>query len=135
MKIKAYVVKFENGTYWKGQGGKITPNLISASFLRKSSIENKSDIEHIKRIVKMKYGLSEPKIMSVEIEECCEYGVDSMINWLEENTTEFRIFECDFGEIGICAKYCGEHFSLTTSDRVKSKEELIKKFYEYLRSL
>lgn len=70
--MEAYVVKFEDGSYWKGKGGKITKNLQGASFLRECDVRNKEDLYHIKRIVERYYGLKEPKVIIVDIEEIGE---------------------------------------------------------------
>ena len=49
MEVEAYVVIFDNKYYWKGQGGKTTTNLRSASFLRKCDVE-KYNLDHILRM-------------------------------------------------------------------------------------
>lgn len=46
--MECYVVQFENGYYWKGQGAKITKELRSAAFLRKCDIEG-YNFSHIKQ--------------------------------------------------------------------------------------
>lgn len=67
--MECYVVQFENGYYWKGQGAKITKELRSASFLRKCDVEETGDnFRHIKRMAKMEYNLLEPKVLKVKIE-------------------------------------------------------------------
>lgn len=65
--MEVYVVQFEDGSYWKGQGGKTTKELRSASFLRKCDVENEN-LAHIIRIAKRYHGLCEPKILKVTIE-------------------------------------------------------------------
>lgn len=62
-----YVVQFEDGSYWKGQGAKLTKELRSASFLRKCDIEG-INLDHIKWQVESKYNLKEPKIIKVKLE-------------------------------------------------------------------
>lgn len=65
--MEAYVVQFEDGSYWKGKGGKVTKDLRGASFLRKCDVENEN-LEHITRIAKRYHNLYEPKILKVTIE-------------------------------------------------------------------
>lgn len=64
--MECYVVQFEDGSYWKGQGAKITKELRSASFLRACDVKG-SGFDHIKRMAKREYGLTEPKIVKVII--------------------------------------------------------------------
>ena len=54
---EAYVIQFEDGSYWKGQGGKITKDLRSASFLRECDIKNKDNLKHISRMIEKYYNL------------------------------------------------------------------------------
>lgn len=63
----SYVVRFEDGSYWKGQGAKITKELRSASFLRECDVQGYS-LDHIKWMVEKKYGLTNLKIIKVKIE-------------------------------------------------------------------
>ena len=65
--MECYVVQFEIGYNWKGQGAKITKELRSAAFLRKCDIEG-YNFSHIKSEGKWKYNLLEPKILKVKIE-------------------------------------------------------------------
>ena len=64
--MECYVVQFEDGSYWKGQGAKITKELRSASFLRRCDVTG-AGFDHIKRMAKREYGLVEPKIVKVII--------------------------------------------------------------------
>ena len=67
--MECYVVQFENGYYWKGQGAKITKELRSASFLRKCDVEETGDnFRHIKWMAERNYNLVEPTILKVKIE-------------------------------------------------------------------
>lgn len=65
--MECYVVQFENGYYWKGQGAKITKELRSAAFLRKCDIEG-YNFSHIRTEARYKYNLYEPKVLRVKIE-------------------------------------------------------------------
>lgn len=65
--MECYVVQFENGYYWKGQGAKITKELRSAAFLRKCDIEG-YNFSHIRTEARYKYNLLEPKVLRVRIE-------------------------------------------------------------------
>lgn len=65
--MDCYVVQFEDGSFWKGQGAKITKELRSASFLRECDIRG-TNFDHIKRMAKRNYNLVEPKILRVKIE-------------------------------------------------------------------
>ena len=65
--MEGYVVQFENGYYWKGQGAKITKELRSAAFLRKCDIEG-YNFSHIKWMAERNYNLLEPKVLKVKIE-------------------------------------------------------------------
>ena len=65
--MECYVVQFENGYYWKGQGAKITKELRSTAFLRKCDIEG-YNFSHIKSEAKYKYNLHDPKILKIRLE-------------------------------------------------------------------
>lgn len=62
-----YVVQFEDGSYWKGQGARITRELRSASFLRECDVVG-INLEHIKDMAEMKYNLTTPKVLKVKLE-------------------------------------------------------------------
>lgn len=71
--MECYVVQFENGYYWKGQGAKITKELRSAAFLRKCDIEG-YNFSHIKTEARYKYNLHEPRVLKVKIEIVGEFN-------------------------------------------------------------
>ena len=64
--MECFVIQFEDGSYWKGQGAKITKELRSASFLRACDVKG-SGFDHIKRMAKRNYNLEAPKVVKVVI--------------------------------------------------------------------
>lgn len=64
---EAYVIQFEDGSYWKGQGGKITKELRSASFLRECDIKNIDNLTHISRMCERYYNLHTLNILKINI--------------------------------------------------------------------
>lgn len=71
-----YVIKFDNNRYWKGQGGRLTRFLRSASFLREIDISGKNLVFIINKIKKLHPNIVHYKIIKVHFEEEIVFNSD-----------------------------------------------------------